>query len=112
MSIEENKNIVRRYQEIYNKNELDRLTEAVSEDLLTPNIMPGIPPGFEGAKAAHRIMLTGFPDYQTIIEDLVAEDDKVAARIQMTGTHTGEFMGIPATGRQISFTGIYIVRIA
>jgi predicted ester cyclase len=112
MSIEENKNIVRLYQEIYNSNDLDRLTEVVSEDLLTPNIMPGIPHGLEGAKAAHRIMLTGFPDYQTIIDDMIAEGDKVAARIKMTGTHSSEFMGIPLTGRRISFTGIYFARIA
>jgi predicted ester cyclase len=111
MSIEENKNIVRRYQEIYNDNDLDFLNEVLSEDLLTPNIMPGIPPGLEGAKAAHRIMLAGFPDYQTIIEDIISEGDKVVARIKMTGTHTGEFMSIPPTGKRISFTGIYIVRI-
>jgi steroid delta-isomerase-like uncharacterized protein len=112
MSIEENKRIVRRYQDIYNSNNLDHLTEVVSEDLLTPNIMLGVPHGLEGAKAAHRIMLAGFPDYQTIIKDLISEGDKVAARIKMTGTHTGEFIGIPATGRQVSFTGIYIARIA
>lgn len=112
MSIEKNKNLVRLYQEIHNSNDLDRLTEVVSEDLLTPNIMPGIPHGLEGAKAAHRIMLTGFPDYQTIIDDMIAEGDKVAARIKMTGTHSGEFMGIPPTGRRISFTGIYFARIA
>ena len=112
MSNEENKHIVRRYQELYNSNDLDRLMEVLAEDLRTPNIMPGIPQGLEGAKAAHRIMLAGFPDYQTIIEDLIAEEDKVAARIKMMGTHTGESMGIPATGKWISFTGIYIVRIA
>jgi predicted ester cyclase len=112
MSIEENKNIVRRYQDIYNNNDLDRLTEVISGNLLTPNIMPGIPHGLEGAKTAHRIMLAGFPDYQTIIEDMIAEGDKVAARIKMTGTNTGEFMSIPPTGKQVSFTGIYIVRIA
>lgn len=112
MSIEENKDIVRRYQEIYNSNELDRLTEVVSENLLTPKIMPGIPHGIEGAKAAHQIMLAGFPDYQTVIDDLIAEGDKVAARITMSGTHTGSFMGIPPTGKFISFTGMYIARIA
>ena len=112
MSIEENKTIVRRYQEIYNSNDLDRLTEVVSDDLLTPNIMPGIPRGLEGAKAAHRIMLAGFPDYQTVIEDMLAEGEKVAARIRMTGTNTGEFMGIPATGKRVQFTGIYIARIS
>jgi steroid delta-isomerase-like uncharacterized protein len=112
MSIEENKRLVRRYQEIYNSNHLEALLEVVSENLRTPNILPGIPAGVEGAKVAHQIMLTGFPDYQTTIEDLLAEGDKVAARIRMTGTHTGSFMGIPATGKPVSFTGIYIARIA
>jgi steroid delta-isomerase-like uncharacterized protein len=112
MSIEENKKIVQRYQEIYNSNDLDSLGEVVAEDLLTPKIMPGIPTGIEGAKAAHRIMLTGFPDYQTIIDDLVAEGDQVAARITMSGTNTGSFMGMPATGKYVLFTGMYIARIA
>jgi steroid delta-isomerase-like uncharacterized protein len=111
MFIEENKAIVRRYQEIYNSNNLDALTEVVSEDLRTPKIMPGIPSGIEGAKVAHQIMLAGFPDYQTVIEDLIAEGDKVVARITMSGTHTGSFMGIPATGKYVEFTGIYIARI-
>jgi steroid delta-isomerase-like uncharacterized protein len=111
MSIEENKKIVRRYQEIYNSNDLRALNEVVSEDLLTPKIMPGIPAGIEGAKTAHQIMLAGFPDYQTAIDDLIAEGDKVAARITMSGTHTGSFMGIPPTGKRISFTGMYIARI-
>ena len=111
MSIEENKNIVRRYQEIYNSNNLDALSEVVSENLLTPKIMPGIPTGIEGAKAAHQIMLTGFPDYQTVIDDLIAEGDKVAARITMSGTNTGSFIGIPPTGKHVLFTGMYIARI-
>jgi len=111
MSIEENKNIVRRYQKIYNSNDLEALSEVVSEDLLTPKIMPGIPAGIEGAKTAHQIMLAGFPDYQTAIDDLIAEGDKVVARITMSGTHTGSFMGIPPTGKRISFTGMYIARI-
>lgn len=110
MSIAENKEIVQRYQEIYNSNDLDALAEVVSEDLLTPKIMSGIPAGIEGAKAAHRIMLAGFPDYQTIIDDIFAEGDKVAVRITMSGTNTGSFMGIPATGKHVA--GIYIARIA
>jgi predicted ester cyclase len=112
MLIVENKKIVCRYQEIYNSNDLEALGEVVSADLLTPNIMPGIPSGLEGAKAAHRIMLAGFPDYQTVIDDLIAEGDKVAARITMSGTNTGSFMGIPPTGKHVSFTGIYIARVA
>ena len=111
MSIEANKEIVRRYQEIYNSNQLDRLSEVLSEDLLTPKIMPGIPQGIEGAKVAHQMMVAGFPDYQTVIDELIAEGDKVVARITMAGTNTGTFMGIPPTGKFISFTGIYIARV-
>jgi steroid delta-isomerase-like uncharacterized protein len=111
MSIEANKNIVRRYQEIYNSNDLEALSEIVSEDLLTPKIMPGIPAGIEGAKVADQMMLAGFPDYQTTIDDLIAEGDKVVARITMSGTNTGSFMGIPPTGKRILFTGMYVARI-
>jgi steroid delta-isomerase-like uncharacterized protein len=111
MSLEANKQLVRRYQEIYNSNDLDALSEVLADDLLTPRIMAGIPSGLEGAKAAHRIMLQGFPDFQTIIEDLIAEADQVAARITMRGTHTGQFLTIPATGKRVEFSGMYIVRV-
>lgn len=112
MSIEENKKIVRRYQEIYNKNDLDALSEVLAEDLLTPKILPGMKPGLEGAKQVHATTLIGMPDWHTEINELIAEGDKVVARITMTGTHTGDFWGIPATGKRVEFTGIYIVRIA
>jgi steroid delta-isomerase-like uncharacterized protein len=111
MSLKENKQLVRRYQDIYNRNDLDELTQVLADDLLTPRIMAGVPSGLEGAKAAHRIMLKGFPDFQTTIEDLIAEGDKVAARISMRGTHTGDFVGIPPTGKRVEFTGMYVVRI-
>lgn len=111
MSIEENKNIVRRYQDAYNTNHLDALDEVVAVDVLTPKIMPGIPSGLAGAKAVHRKTLLGMPDFHTQIDDLIAEADRVAARVTMTGTHTGDFYGIPATGRSVNFTGIYIARI-
>ncbi|MDX1412351.1 MAG: ester cyclase [Nitrospirales bacterium] len=111
MSIEENKNIVRRYQQIYNSNQLDELTEVVAEDTLTPKIMPGFGEGLEGGRNIHRTTLIGMPDWHTQIDDLIAEGDKVVARITMTGTHTGDFYGIPATGVRVEFTGIYVVRI-
>lgn len=112
MSLEENKAIVRRYQEIYNSNNLQVLSEVLDENFLAPRMMPGMPPGLEGAKQIHQATLLGMPDWHTEIEDLIAEGDKVVARITMTGTHTGDFFGIPATGKRVSFTGIYIARIA
>jgi steroid delta-isomerase-like uncharacterized protein len=111
MSLEENKAIVRRYQEIYNRNDLDALDEVMSFDVLTPKLLPGMPPALEGAKAVHRKTLIGIPDFHTEIQDLIAEGDKVVARVLMTGTHTGDFYGIPATGKRVEFTGVFIARI-
>jgi steroid delta-isomerase-like uncharacterized protein len=111
MSIEENKAIVRRYQEIYNSNHLDALGEVLAEDLAMPKVMAGMPAGLEGAKQVHQKTLLGMPDWHTVIDELIAEGDKVAARITMTGTHTGNFWGFPASGKKVKFTGIYIVRI-
>ena len=112
MSVEENKNIVRRYQEIYNSNDLDALDEIVADDVLMPKIMPNMPSGLEGAKAVHQKTLLGMPDFRTEIQDLIAEGDKVVARVIMTGTHTGNFYGIPSTGNHVEFSGIFIARIA
>ena len=111
MSIEENKNIVRHYQKIYNSNSLDGLNDIVALDVLTPKIMPNMPSGLDGAKAVHQKTLIGMPDFRTEIQDLIAADDKVVARVLMTGTHTGDFYGIPATGKHVEFTGVFIVRI-
>ncbi|MCI0549353.1 MAG: ester cyclase [Anaerolineae bacterium] len=112
MSLEKNKNIVRRYQDAYNTNNFEALAEVLAADVITPNIISGMPPGLEGAKAVHQKTLLGMPDYYTTIEDLIAEGDKVVARVRMTGTHTGNFYGIAPTGRQVNLTSIYIVRIA
>lgn len=112
MSMEDNKNIVRRYQDAYNREDYEALAEVVAADVRTPNINAGMPPGLEGAIAVHKKTMLGMPDYYTEIEDLLAEGDKVVARVTMTGTHTGDFWGIPPTGRKVNLTGIYIVRIA
>ncbi len=112
MSIEENKEIVRRYQEAYNKQDYDALAEIVAPDALTPNMISTMPRGLEGAKLVHQKTLLGMPDYYTTIEDLIAEGNRVVARVTITGTHTGDFYGIPATGKRINVSAIYIVRIA
>src|SRR5690606_674150 len=74
--------------------------------------IPSMPRGLEGAIRVHQTTLQGMPDYHTAIEDLIAEGDRVAARVTITGTHTGDFYGLPATGKRIQVSGMYIVRIA
>ena len=112
MSLEDNKTIVRRYQDAYNTGNFAALAEVVAADVLTPNIVPGMPPGLEGAKAVHQTTLLGMPDYHTHIEELIAEGDKVVARVTITGTHTGTFWGLAPTGKRVDLSAIYIVRIA
>jgi steroid delta-isomerase-like uncharacterized protein len=113
MSTEANKELVRRYQEAHNTNNLDALNDIVAEDLVAHSLMPGVPQGLEGGKMVHQIALAAFPDFHATIEDLIAEGDRVAARMTFSGTHTGgPFMGIPPSGRRFSFGATAIFRIA
>ena len=112
MSAEENKAIVRRYQEALNASNLDALDEVVAQDMRTPDMLPGFPPGLEGAKRIHQATLAAWPDFHVTIEDLIAEGDRVAARITITGTAVNAGFGLPATGRSFMINGVYVVRIA
>jgi predicted ester cyclase len=55
---------------------------------------------------------SAYPDLHTTIEDMIAEGDKVVTRLTFGGTHQGTFQGIPPTGKQVTITGIQILRIA
>jgi len=59
-----------------------------------------------------RMLHAAFPDWRHTTEDVIAEGDKVVARMTVQGTHKGDFMGIPATGKEVAFTNISIFRIA
>ena len=110
---EENKALIRRfYEEVWNDKNLDAIDELVAADSVDHELPPGLPPGREGAKAFVGMYLGAFPDTRITIEDIVAEGDRVVTRWSATGTHTGELMGIPATGKQINVTGLDINRIS
>jgi steroid delta-isomerase-like uncharacterized protein len=113
MSIEANKQLVRRYQEAHNTNDLDALNLIVAADLVTHSLMPGLPPGLDGGKTIHQMTGAAIPDFHASIEDLIAEGDKVVARMTFRGTHSaGEFMGSPPSGKTFAFSAISIFRIA
>ncbi|HJR82278.1 MAG TPA: ester cyclase [Anaerolineales bacterium] len=71
---------------------------------------PGMPEGFEGRKMFYSAMLAAFPDMQVRIEDVLAEGNKLVTRWSAEGTQSGELMGIPATGKKVSISGIAIDR--
>src|SRR5829696_10428340 len=112
MSPEDNKAIIRSYVEtVWNQRQLDRAEEVVAPDFLDHAPLPGQAPGLEGAKRKWAMLLNAVPDLRVTIEDLVAEGDKVAVRRGYAGTHQGELLGIPATGKQLQVGSISIFRL-
>ncbi len=107
MSLEENKAIVRRWIESYNKHNLDSLDEFLAPDYID-HIHHGGP---EGVKQVFNMAFNAFPDWHESIEEMIAEGDTVWARLTYTGTHKGEFFGLPPTGNKITATAVAMYRI-
>ncbi len=111
MSLEENKALDRRwFEEAWNQGNVASYEELASPDLVVHNSPPGITGDFEGIKQAISIHRTGFPDMHFEVEDQLAEGDKVVSRCTLTGTHRGEWVGIPPTGKRVSIETITIQR--
>ena len=92
---------------------LDRaLDQILAADFVAHDLPGGLVDGHSALKAFRRQVHIGFPDQTLTIEDLIAEDDRVAARLTAVGTHRGEFRGIPANGRRITAEVFDIVRVA
>ena len=113
MSLEANKDLIRTYVEmIFNQKQVDRADELVAPGYIDHAALPGQPPGLEGAKQKWAMFLAGIPDLRVTIEELMAEGDKVGVRRSYAGTHRGELLGIPPTGKQVRIGGISIFRLA
>ena len=109
---EQNKALNRRFYEACNDNNLDAFDELMAADAVDHDLPPGLPPGRDGVKAFLGMFLSAFPDLTFTIEDQIAEGDRVVTRWTATGTHNGELMGIPATGKQVTVTGLDINRFS
>jgi steroid delta-isomerase-like uncharacterized protein len=112
-SIEENKNIVRRYyHDLWNKWDLGAADELIATNMVFRGSLGVNTQGLEGFKQYVQLVRNAFPDFSNHIEDLIGEGDKVVARLTYRATHRGEVFGIAATGRQITYSGVAIFRIA
>ena len=112
MSAEQNKSIVRRWiEEGWNKHNLAVIDEVYAPNFVQHEPEPQTVKSSEALKQYVGTYLTAFPDLQLSIEDLIGEGDKVVWRFVSNGTHTGPFMGIPATGKKGVITGIVIFRL-
>ena len=113
MSVEENRELERRFiEEVINQQNLAAADELVAEDVLELDPFPGQEPGREGLKGVLGMLFATFPDQHWTIEELISEGDKVVNRFTWRGTHRGNFLGIPPTGRQVEVKGVVIDRIA
>ena len=113
MSAQENKAIVSRfYEEFFNKGNLEIVHELHTPDYQhhDPNA-PDPGGGPEGYIKRNAMFLKAFPDRRLIIEDQVAEGDRIATRITMHATQTGDLPGIPATGKPVTIESMHICRI-
>jgi len=111
MPTEQNKAIMRRFIEVINTGKFDQMAKFVDAKVVDHNPFPGQPPGLEGIKQSISLITKAFPDYHLTIEDIIAEGDKVVIRFVWHGTHKGEFMGVPLTGKKVTVTAIVIARV-
>jgi steroid delta-isomerase-like uncharacterized protein len=84
--------------------------DLVADDFVEHQGGPGLPPTKEGTLEFFRILLAAFPDMRMDVEDLIASGDKTVARVKVTATHRGEFMGVPPTGQRVDVELIDIMR--
>lgn len=111
--LDENKALVRLLiDEVWNRGNLEKIDELLSPEYTLHISAAGVRTDREGYRGAVKAYRDAFSGFQFLIEDMMAEGDKVIIRWTIRGTHTGDYMGVPATGKDIGLTGIAIRRIA
>lgn len=110
MSLEDNKKMAMRLYDLLNAGDVDGIGDLVSPDYKEHDPLPGQRTGREGVLDRFSMITTALAPRFTV-EDVVAEGDRVVVRWTNSGTHVGEFAGMPATGKTFSIAGIDIYRI-
>jgi steroid delta-isomerase-like uncharacterized protein len=110
-SSEQNKAVVRRFvEDVWTNGNVDAIDDLFTEDSVLHD-PTGDVRGPAAFKAYNERYLTAFPDLRYVVQDMIAEDDRVAFRARMRGTHEGEFVGVEPTGRSFDAEGIVIARL-
>jgi steroid delta-isomerase-like uncharacterized protein len=114
MNTEQNKALMRRFvEEIFNRGNLNRLEEFMAPNFVEhEELPPGVPRDREGVKQLTLTLRSAFPDFKATIDDAIAEGDKLVVRQTWTGTHKGDFMGVPPSGKKVSFGVIDILQFS
>ena len=96
--------------ELINAGDLAGFGDLVADDFVEHQGGPGFPTTKEGTLDFFRALLTSFPDFRMNVEDLIIDGDKAVARVRVTGTHQGDFMGVPPSGKSVEVDLIDIMR--
>ena len=99
-----------RFYDLISAGDVDGFGDLLAEDFVEHEETPGLAPTKAGVMEFFRMYLAAFPDLRFVPQDVLASGDKVVARVRVTGTHTGDFMGMPATGKSVDVQAIDIVR--
>ena len=102
MSLQDNKAVIRRLYDAFNLGDLKAMDESLAANVVDLIPREGQAPGVEGFKERLTRLRKSFPDLSFTIETMIAEGNMVAERATLRGTHLGTFMGIPATGKQVT----------
>jgi steroid delta-isomerase-like uncharacterized protein len=109
-----NKATIRRSRDAMNTGDWELMSKTIDEvfwpDALITSTLPIRATGAQAIKELFATLHRAFPDLHITIEDLIEEGDEVVARQTVTGTHQGEYMGLPATGRPVTYNEVFIVR--
>ncbi|MGD0910890.1 MAG: ester cyclase [Terracidiphilus sp.] len=107
-----NKAVIQAFlEDVINQGRLERANDLVKEDFVELDPLPGQEQGREGLKAVIHALRSAFPDMHWVVNEMVAEGEKVVTRFVWTGTHHGVFLGIPATGNRVEVKGVVIDRL-
>ena len=96
--------------DLLNARDVDGFGDLLADDFVEHEEFPGFEPTKEGVKTFFRMYHAAFPDLRMDAQDVLSSGDKVVARARATGTHQGELMGIPATGKSIDVQFVDIIR--
>ncbi len=110
MSQQDNIKTQQAFGEAVNSGNLNAIRDLVAPDAVDHDPAPDQGVGPEGFIQFFTMLRTAFPDLKIAVDHMVADDDNVAFAYTVTGTHSGDFLGVPATGKTISARGMQITR--
>ncbi len=111
-NVKKNKELCKKfYEQVVNQGKMEMFDELIAEDFIEHEEMPGLASGREGVRQFFTMLRGAFPDIKMDIKFMVAEGDLVSIYLEMSGTHKGEFMGMPASGNTFTTGVVDIVRI-